>query len=155
MVALYAYASWMHMHARFIQVLPVKLTSPSYVMVHAHITAASTANTMMAMMHADDDRNLYSAFIHENLSFLIVYRHGSDWMQCEQVEIVSKLGAGHDNLCMQSCSHDACMFIIVCMMLIVYLQLCIPVFNAFLSASVIETPYFKAVLIQMVEYSQV
>lgn len=53
----------------FIHVLPVKLTSPSYVIVHAHITAASTANTMMAMMHADDDRNLYSAFIHEIFLF--------------------------------------------------------------------------------------
>lgn len=57
----------------FIQVVPVK-TSPSYVMVHAHITAASTANTMMAMMHADDDRNLYNAFIHEIFLFFVMVR---------------------------------------------------------------------------------
>lgn len=57
----------------FIQVVPVK-TLPSYVMVHAHITAASTANTMMAMMHADDDRNLYNAFIHEIFLFFVMVR---------------------------------------------------------------------------------
>ena len=88
--------------------------------------------------------------------FLMVYRHGAIGCNASKLKCWQKLSAGHDSLCMQSCGHDACM-LIICMhyALIFYLQLCIPVFNAFLSASVIETPYFKAVLIQMVEYSQV